>query len=484
MPIATAPASETAASATSVAVGMRVRSGRPFSSSSACAATPIASANAASAPEQPAGVELRRERGADRDVGQVPGRVRRVEERDVVAPAARAERVERGPGLVLTPAAPDHDPAAEATSAATRTSRSRPRARARAAAARERARSRGCSGQGTSPTSCQPGEISRPASGQADARPRAARAAARAPCGTPNSSPAIVPPGRTTRASSRSVAAGIVDVAEQVGEREAVERAVGEGQLLGARPRRARRRRRRLPARASASISGALVEADDRAALLADELERDRAVPVATSSTRSPGPASTRETRNRRQRGSWPNESSARSGRSVGPSGAKSSRARVCDHGPESKLARWSLEDDLRRIADSAVVYAADGGARRDRPRRAGERVPALRLCLRAGRGVGSTRRGRASTRPAVPVEERGSSCATPSRSRRLCEVAEEAAGIEPEEPAARREPGVPRRARRGRGRGELGRRRQRRLGRRVEELLRDVERGYKRPLS
>ena len=47
--------------------------------------------------EQPGGVPLGRKRGADRDVAQVPERVRGVEEGRVVAPAAGGKRVERGP---------------------------------------------------------------------------------------------------------------------------------------------------------------------------------------------------------------------------------------------------------------------------------------------------------------------------------------------------------------------------------------------------
>ena len=39
--------------------------------------------------------EMRRKCSADRDVRQVPCRVRRVEQRDVVAPAARSQRVKR-----------------------------------------------------------------------------------------------------------------------------------------------------------------------------------------------------------------------------------------------------------------------------------------------------------------------------------------------------------------------------------------------------
>ena len=44
--------------------------------------------------EEPVPGEGRGERGADGDVAQVPRRVGRVEERDVVAPASRRERVE------------------------------------------------------------------------------------------------------------------------------------------------------------------------------------------------------------------------------------------------------------------------------------------------------------------------------------------------------------------------------------------------------
>jgi hypothetical protein len=42
-------------------------------------------------------MKLGRGRGAQRHVAQVPGRVRRVEERDEVAPSSAAKRVERGP---------------------------------------------------------------------------------------------------------------------------------------------------------------------------------------------------------------------------------------------------------------------------------------------------------------------------------------------------------------------------------------------------
>src|SRR5207302_9103368 len=48
---------------------------------------------------EPVGVEVGRQRGADRDIAQVPRRVGRVQKRQVVAPAARREGVEGGPRL-------------------------------------------------------------------------------------------------------------------------------------------------------------------------------------------------------------------------------------------------------------------------------------------------------------------------------------------------------------------------------------------------
>ena len=73
MPIAQAPASETTASATSTAVWDRAcASGRPFSSSSAWAATPSASAKAAIVQSIRSVRNTRRERRAERDVREVP----------------------------------------------------------------------------------------------------------------------------------------------------------------------------------------------------------------------------------------------------------------------------------------------------------------------------------------------------------------------------------------------------------------------------
>ena len=85
----------------------------------------------------------------------------------------------------------------------------------------------GSSRRETDPTSCQPGEISRPASGRPTST-HGFQGGRQMPRGSPNSSIATVPPGRTTRASSASVADRVVDVPQEVREREVVERAVRE----------------------------------------------------------------------------------------------------------------------------------------------------------------------------------------------------------------------------------------------------------------
>ena len=193
------------------AAGIRVRSGRPRSSSSACAPTPEREREGRERPARArVQCELRRERRADRDVGEVPERVRRVQQRHVVAPAARARARRR---------------------------RAAPR-RSRARGPRRRCRRRGSSRRalhvldpGLAPELEQAGgrlALVEAADARAEeapdlvparrdqrARRRAARRGRRAPTsgrqtprGRPNSSIAIVPPGRTTRASSRRVAAG------------------------------------------------------------------------------------------------------------------------------------------------------------------------------------------------------------------------------------------------------------------------------------
>ena len=110
---------------------------------------------------------------------------------------------------------------------------------------------------------------------------------------------------------------GIVDVAQEIGERERVELAVVERQLLGAALAQldARREAGALDARAAGREHlGALVDARRRV-----QSGCARASSIATAAVprrdvehaRRVRPA-TRETRNRRQRGSCPNESSAR----------------------------------------------------------------------------------------------------------------------------------------------------------------------------
>jgi hypothetical protein len=135
------------------------------------------------------------------------------------------------------------------------------------------------------------------------------------------------------------------------------------------------------------------------------------------------------------------------------------------------------LEDDLRRIADSAVVYAADGeevvGIVPAEP------ASGLRLYVCAyGHENESTWLVLDAT--GVPVEERALVRDAVSIAA-LCEVAEEAAGIEPDtarlaSPAYLDELGDD-------AGPELGGAVKAATGT-VDELLRDVERGYKRPLS
>jgi len=136
-----------------------------------------------------------------------------------------------------------------------------------------------------------------------------------------------------------------------------------------------------------------------------------------------------------------------------------------------------NLDRDLRRIADAAVAYAT-----------AGEDVAGivptepgngLRLYVCAYGNEDSTT-WLVLDATGVPVEERSLVHDAVSIAA-LCEVAEEAAGVEPNEarvasPALLDELG-------GNAGPELGAAVQG-AGDTIEELMRDVERGYKRPLS
>ena len=196
-----------------------------------------------------------------------------VQDGHVVPPAAAAQRVEGGPYALPCPTSRS---LRRATAGASGRRRSRPRARRRAAARAASARcSRGSRGRGTSRPRASRRRSRRPPPA-APTRTCSSQSGRQSPRGRPNSSPAIVPPGRTTRAELAQRRRRVVDVAQQVGEGQRVELAVGERQRARRSPRRARpgRSSRR---RASASISGALVDADDGAALLPHELARDRA---------------------------------------------------------------------------------------------------------------------------------------------------------------------------------------------------------------
>ena len=91
-PIATAPASESAAADESVHPGIEVRSVQLVQ----CVRTdPDGEKEREQRCGQAVEAHDRRSGDADRDVGQVPHRVGRVQDRPPVAPAAAADRVER-----------------------------------------------------------------------------------------------------------------------------------------------------------------------------------------------------------------------------------------------------------------------------------------------------------------------------------------------------------------------------------------------------
>jgi hypothetical protein len=135
------------------------------------------------------------------------------------------------------------------------------------------------------------------------------------------------------------------------------------------------------------------------------------------------------------------------------------------------------LEADLRRIAEAAGRYAVDG------EEVAGivptEPASGIRLYVCAYGGVDSTT-WLVLDATAHPVEERSLVHDAVSIAA-LCEVAEEAAGIEPEDariasPALLDELGA--------GAGTDVAEAIKGGATTVEELVRDVERGYKQPLS
>ena len=237
-----------------------------------------------------------------------------MEQRDVVAPAARGERVERRPrlGHARRPQRTVQPPrlrrcACTSSKPASRMAVEQPRHGpalvevADAAAeeapdlvpARARSRDRRAAGR-RRPRGPRRPAAPRPAARRSRAaqpsRPAAALARARAgpPAGRRDSGAGRRRSGRRRSASSKGSSSAEASTSRT--------RSVSAAS--------ASRRR------ASASISRALVDADDRAALLPDELERDgRRCRRRRRARCRPGRPARRETRKRRQRGSWPNES-------------------------------------------------------------------------------------------------------------------------------------------------------------------------------
>ena len=152
---------------------------------------------------------VRRERRADRDVREVPERVRRMQQRHVVAPAARPQGVERGPRpRVAHSRVPRRRCRRRRSAAATRTSAMPASRHASSSAAQRPALPEVADARPEEAPDLAPaGRDERARGRQPDADPQLPERPPD-PRGRPNSSIATSPPGRTTRASSRSVAAG------------------------------------------------------------------------------------------------------------------------------------------------------------------------------------------------------------------------------------------------------------------------------------
>ena len=176
------------------------------SSSSACAATPIARKNAAIAQSIRSVWNCGASAAPTATYERCHARVRRVEQRHVVAPAARPQRVERGPYLFLRPHVtipPPSESRRACTSSipASRHAVEQPRHRP------ARVEARGSTGRGTRRPRASRRRSRGPRPG-ARRGPTAPRAAARRRAARRTRARRSSPPGRTTRASSRSVAAG------------------------------------------------------------------------------------------------------------------------------------------------------------------------------------------------------------------------------------------------------------------------------------
>ena len=130
-----------------------------------------------------------------------------------------------------------------------------------------RARSRGCSGRGSGRPRASRARSTAPADGQRRRGRRAPRAAARRRSATRTRASRPCRPGGRRAPSSAQRRRHVVDVAEEVRERQRVERAVGERQSLRSRLRAARSARRGPRARLGyvrGEHLGRLIDADDR----------------------------------------------------------------------------------------------------------------------------------------------------------------------------------------------------------------------------
>ena len=412
--------------------GIRVCSGRPVQLVERVRADADREEERGERGAEPRPGERRRERGADRDIAQVPERVRRVEERDVVAPAARRKRVERRPRLAsLTRAVPRSRPAAEAQPA-TRTS-STPASRQSAELPVERqSRVEVADARPEEPSHLVPARPDGgPRNGQPDADVqlpgRARQSAARA---APNSRVATVPPGRTTRASSHERRAGVVDVAQEVRDRQRVEGC----RRRTAAPRRVPRRAgcpscgpRARFARGLGQHLGALVDPDDRAAVRPDELDRhgSRAGGDVEHRCRRPGldprdqeaPPARVLAEREQPRVAVVGRAERREELPSRPGASRCGLRRVYSR-------KVSLNEELERIAAAAAAERGRGRDARGSPRRrAASRRTRVPVRVRGGREpfVARARRRRSSGHEQRAVRDAASIAA-------LCELAEEIA--------------------------------------------------------
>ena len=133
------------------------------------------------------------------------------------------------------------------------------------------------------PVSSQPGPARRPAVGR-PMRVQARQACRAGGSGTPKSSDAMIPPGRSTRASSTSVSLRVVNVAEEAGMGERISASPScsgsRSASAWASVTRASKPASRTRSRAPFSISGLWSIPSHRAVVAAGDRDRDRGRPA------------------------------------------------------------------------------------------------------------------------------------------------------------------------------------------------------------